>query len=86
MPGEIIDRYGLPKGQYASPQGTPFAERGLPRASFKNYNAYTVSSPITVHSGKIASSFWLGSPGGGTQYFFDHSLQYYINNGYLLPK
>ena len=32
------------------------------------------------------TTFLAGAPGGGTQYFFDHSLQYYINNGYLLPK
>ncbi len=86
MPGETIDRYGKPTGQFASPQGTPFSDRGLPRASFKNYNVYTVTSPVTVQSGRIAGSFWIGSQGGGIQYYFEHPLQNYINNGYLQPK
>jgi hypothetical protein len=41
---------------------------------------------IPVQSGEAAGSFWLASPGGGTQfYFLNHNIQYYIDNGYLSP-
>jgi len=82
----LIDRYGKPTGNYAAPFGTPFGERGLPRAAIHNaYNHYVVTSPINVQSGISAGSFWLGSSGGDVQFFFDYPIQYYIDNGFLTP-
>lgn len=86
-PGTVIDRYGGPDGRFAAPEGTGFSERGLPLVSkAAHYHRYLVMEPIPVQRGTAAGSFWFASPGGGTQFFFaNHSIQYYINNGYLLP-
>lgn len=86
-PGTVIDRYGGPDGRFAAPEGTGFSERGLPLVSkAAHYHRYLIMEPIPVLRGTAAGSFWFASPGGGTQFFFaNHSIQYYINNGYLLP-
>ena len=86
-PGTVIDRYGKPDGSFAAPEGTSFSERGLPLVlKSSSYSRYLVVNPIPVQSGTAAGSFWFASPGGGTQFYFPyHNIQYYINQGYLLP-
>lgn len=87
VPGMVIDRYGDPNGHFAAPEGTSFSERGLSLASKADpYHRYLVMEPIPVQSGVAAGSFWFASPGGGTQFFFPNNIiQFYIDNGYLLP-
>jgi hypothetical protein len=80
----IIDRFGRPSGSYASPEGTPYPERGLPPTSLTDeYHRYRVEKPLPpeVTQGEIAPAFEM--PGGGTQYFFDKPIQWYLDNGYL---
>lgn len=48
-------------------------------------HTYRVAMPINVESGTSAGSFWLGIDGGGIQYYFENNIQYYIDNGYLIP-
>lgn len=45
----------------------------------------SLSTGLDVQSGISAGSFWLGSSGGGVQFFFDYPIQYYIDNGFLTP-
>lgn len=86
-PGTVIDRYGKLDGSFAAPEGTSFSERGLPMVlKSSSYSRYLVVNPIPVQSGTAAGSFLFASPGGGTQFYFpNHNIQYYINQGYLLP-
>lgn len=80
--GEVISRYGKPLGYYASPEGTPFPARSLPAEYFNSpLKTYTVVRPISVHESLAAP--WFVQPGYGTQYRFNNSIQYYINNGFL---
>ncbi len=84
--GTRIDRYGEETGNYAAQPGTTINERGLPRIySHSKLHTYRVAMPIKVESGTSAGSFWLGVDGGGIQYYFENNIQYYIDNGYLIP-
>ena len=57
--------------------------RALPADSYKRpLKTYKVLKKITVKSGTVAP--WFYESGGGTQYMFEHSIQYYIDNGYLV--
>ena len=47
----------------------------------KNYHRYEVLQPLPAKAGVIAPAF--GEPGMGLQYRLDHSVQWYIDNGYL---
>ena len=67
-PDDVIDRFGQPRGTYASPAGTPYPDRALPPTSLTDeYNQYRVVKelPPEVTQGDIAPAF--GQPGGGTQ-------------------
>ncbi len=82
--GDVIDRYGLADGSFASPSGTPFDERALPPSSVgSEYTQYEVLKPLPegVTEGSIAP--WFEQPGGGVQYVFDHPISWYVENGYL---
>ena len=84
QPG-VYDRYGGDYGSFLAPEGTPFEQRSLP--SYKNdnliYSRYEVVKPIpNVMIGKTAP--WFGYPGGGTQYYLPNSIQYYIDNGFII--
>ena len=84
--GDVVDRYGRPGGEYASPEGTPFDQRALPPSSAgAGYHRYEVLKPLPegVTEGKIAP--WFEQPGGGIQYKFDHSIEWYIEHDYLAP-
>lgn len=82
--GDVIDRFGRPGGEYASPAGTPFPDRALPPSSIgAGYHQYEVLRPLPegVTEGRIAP--WFEQPGGGVQYKFDRSIEWYETNGYL---
>lgn len=82
QPGTIIDRYGYPKGTFASPVGTPFEMRALPSENANMpYYKYEVVKPVDVNSGRAAPSF--GQPGFGTQYEFSSPIQNLLERGIL---
>jgi hypothetical protein len=99
--GQRIDRFGSPFGTYLSPEGTPYAARGIPPQSLDNtttpatcnYSRYKVLKDVPVYSGPIAPA--LGQPGFGLQYVLDASIfpgspanfnvNYLLTNGYLAP-
>jgi RHS repeat-associated protein len=81
--GTKFDRYGGTDGNFVADLGTPFGERALPSSYAKrNFNSYEVVKPIRgVRSGPIAP--WFGQPGGGIQHELPHSIDYYLNKGYI---
>ena len=97
--GQLIDRFGSEGGTYLSPQGTPYAARGIPPESLNpfpggqpcNYYRYRVLKPFSVNSGPIAPA--LGQPGFGLQYVLSNTLfagvtarvdvTYLLSNGYV---
>ena len=97
--GQLIDRFGSEGGTYLSPQGTPYAARGIPPESLNpfpggqpcNYYRYRVLKPFSVNSGPIAPA--LGQPGFGLQYVLSNTLfagvaervnvSYLLANGYV---
>lgn len=83
-PGDTIDRFGEPRGRYASPDGTPYEQRAVPPDSAAQpYHQYRVEKPLPsdVTEGEIAP--WFEQPGGGVQYKFDKPIQWYVDHGYL---
>lgn len=85
-PGETIDRFGGPNGQFTSPVGTPYPERALPASNLEgnSYHQYEVIKPLPVWQGGIAPQ--MGEPGGGVQHFLPVSVQALIRDGYLREK
>ena len=80
-PGRVLSRYGAEGGTYVSPQGTPFAARGLPPAiEASGENLYIVAKPLDVDAGIAA--YWQGG-GGGVQYQLPKSIEKLIAEGYL---
>jgi RHS repeat-associated protein len=81
-PGTLIDRYGSDYGKYASPQGMPFAVRGLPAARANDpYSVFVVQRPLEVRQGLAAP--WAESPGYGVQYLLPSSVQELLGSGHL---
>jgi hypothetical protein len=81
-PGTRIDRFGGERGTFASPEGTPFAERALrPDASSAPYGVYELRQPLDVQAGTTAP--WFGSGGGGIQYELPTSVGDLIEAGIL---
>jgi nicrotizing toxin Mtb-like protein len=97
--GQLVDRFGSEGGTYLSPQGTPYAARGIPPESLNpfpggqpcNYYRYRVLKPFSVNAGPIAPA--LGQPGFGLQYVLSNTLftgvtervdvTYLLSNGYV---
>ena len=78
--GDVIDRYGPPRGNYVSPEGTPYPSRGLPADSIgSGYHVYEVVKPIPVRSSLVERAF--GELGGGKQYLLDKPLSWYLSQG-----
>lgn len=79
----LVDRYGLPRGKYLSPVGTPYTMRALPPGTDSApYTVYEVVKLIeNVSKSKIAP--WFGELGLGTQYKLENSVQSYIDSGHL---
>ena len=87
------------KAAYLSPEGTPYAARGIPPESLNpfpggepcNYYRYRVLKPFAVNAGPIAPA--LGQPRFGLQYVFSGALfagvtervnvSYLLSNGYV---
>ncbi|TDZ93539.1 TNT domain-containing protein [Mycobacteroides salmoniphilum] len=95
-PGSVIDRYGRPDGAWLSPEGTPFAGRGLPPESASMpHTAYRVGNgPLPpgyrIEESRVAP--WFEQPGGGVQYRVTGpngkdapSLDPLIRSGFLVP-
>jgi len=82
QPGTLIDRYGHPKGTFASPEGTQFEMRALPSENATMpYHVYEVVESVEVNSGRVAP--WFGQPGLGTQYEFSSPIQNLLEQGIL---
>lgn len=80
--GTLIDRYGNESGTYVSPAGTPAPMRALrPGTLEKSYNAYRVTQPISVMTGRVAPAF--GQIGLGVQHVLPDTVENLINGGYL---
>jgi RHS repeat-associated protein len=80
-PGTRIDRFGHEGGTFASPQGTPFALRGLPpRSASKPYRVYEAVKPLDVNAGTAAPAF---GGGLGPQYELPQSIEALIQSGHL---
>jgi hypothetical protein len=97
--GQLVDRFGSEGGTYLSPQGTPYAARGIPPESLNpfpggepcNYYRYRVLKPFSVNAGPIAPA--LGQPGFGLQYVLSAAyfpgvtervnVTYLLTNGYV---
>lgn len=85
-PGQTIDRFGGPNGQFTSPAGTPYPQRALPSSNLDgpSYHQYEVIKPLPVWQGGIAPQ--MGEPGGGVQHYLPVSVQALIEGGYLREK
>ncbi|RQW22740.1 DUF4237 domain-containing protein [Bacillus sp. C1-1] len=82
-PGQVIDRYGEPGGNFLSPDGTPYEQRALAlHSDDAKYYRYEVLKPLEVDGGKIAP--WFDRPGGGTQYLTENYKIYNIKTGDLV--
>jgi hypothetical protein len=85
--GEVLSRFGHPKGTYFAPYGTPFEERGLPPTAIGSkedgfgHHLYIVLKPLPATASTVAPAF--GQKGGGTQIVTEHSAQWLVENGYL---
>jgi hypothetical protein len=93
-PGRVVDAFGAESGTVLSPDGTPFAQRGLPRSvrvtvdrkAPRNYHRYRVVKPFRVNASTV-------SPGGGvrltvsSRLFSDPpalpTVRWLLRNGYL---
>jgi hypothetical protein len=82
--GDKIDRLGGESGRYASPAGDSYGHRALPPSNIgRDYHEYEIVKPLpdSVTQGEIAP--WFEQAGGGTQYYFDKPIEWYLKNGYL---
>lgn len=67
QPGTVLDRFGSPLGRLCAPDGTPFAERGLPPDVVgRGYHRYEVRRGVPAWQGRSAPV--LGSAGGGVHW------------------
>lgn len=85
-PKTMIDRYGYNGGRFTAPLGTPYEKRSLfpGTKEEKPYHIFEVKKKVKVKEGVTAA--WFDEPGGGIQYVFDNSIEYYLGNGTLEEK
>jgi RHS repeat-associated protein len=82
QPGTLMDRFGLERGTFVAPQGTPVPMRALPPGvSDGSYNIYRVVKPFDVRAGPTAP--WYGQPGGGMQYELPGRVVDLLKSGHL---
>ena len=81
-PGEIIDRFGEPTGNWASPIGTSYEARSI-RPGSTPYNRYKVVKPIKVEQSLASPGELPGQYGYGVQYQFTKPIKFYLKEGYL---
>ncbi|MEC3907481.1 TNT domain-containing protein [Tamlana sp. 2201CG12-4] len=79
--GLRIDRYGKPTGKFTSPTGTPRGQRTLAPGTTEELSSYRVIQPIPAKAGEVAP--WFDEVGGGTQYQFENSIQWLLDNDFL---
>ncbi|MQA93129.1 MAG: DUF4237 domain-containing protein [Streptosporangiales bacterium] len=82
--GHRFDRYGYDPtedgGEFASPEGTPFAMRALSKkAASRRVTTYEVVEPFTVQTGIVRP--WFGQPGGGFQYHLPAPVNELLKSG-----
>lgn len=80
-PGTVVDRFGLERGRFTSPEGTPLEARALRPYGNETYNAYQVNRPIGVQAGLTAPAF--GKPVLGIQYMLADSVSNLIDSEHL---
>ena len=81
-PGTRIDRYGGSGGTFASPEGTPFAERWLRSTSINSpYNVYEVVKAINRSRRNPCARFRVRRR--GIQYEFGSPISDLIYSGVL---
>ncbi|WP_038476862.1 TNT domain-containing protein [Shouchella lehensis] len=82
-PGQVIDRYGEPGGNFLSPDETPYEQRALAlHSDGAEYHVYRVLEAFEVNSGKFLA--WFDRPDGGTQYLTENYKIYNIKTGGLV--
>lgn len=95
--GDAVDAFGQESGRYLFPDGTPFAERGLPeyartgRDGEELYHRYRVVHPFQVSA--TSAPAHEGHSGGGVRFTLDTAgfsevppaptIRWLIGNGYL---
>jgi len=86
--GLVIDRFGDPRGSFASPEGVPYPSRGLPpEAAGSVYHQYRVVREIPgdlVETSFVEKAFYenRGNP-PGIQYSFSKRISELLEEGYL---
>ena len=96
-PGDVVDAFGQESGRRLYPDGTPFAERGLPEYARTDadgaplYHRYRVIHPFQVTATTVPAEG--GAPGGGVRFTLDTAgfgevppvptLRWLIGNGYV---
>ncbi|WP_159941639.1 MULTISPECIES: TNT domain-containing protein [unclassified Nocardiopsis] len=95
--GDVVDAFGQESGRYLFPDGTPFAERGLPGYARTGadgadlYHRYRVIHPFQVSATSAPASG--DQPGGGVRFTLDTAgfsevppaptVRWLIGHGYL---
>jgi Tuberculosis necrotizing toxin len=80
-----IDRYGSPRGSFASPVGESKAARALPKDtdfSPTNYHVYKVAEDVEVLAGKATP--WFDQAGGAVQFKLASRIQDLLDDGRLI--
>ena len=79
--GTVISRYGLNKGAFAAPVGTPIEARSLSKeAREKNdLHVFELKKDVICYRSIVAP--WFDQPGGGTQYKFCDNMEGLIEKG-----
>lgn len=81
--GYQFDRYGLNKGSYVSPVGTPYEMRALaPGTELKPYKIFEVVKPVRSKGSVIAP--WFNQPGGGIQFKLNNTVQELLDSGRII--
>lgn len=96
-PGDVVDAFGQESGRRLYPDGTPFAERGLPEYARTDadgaplYHRYRVIHPFQVTATTAPAEG--DAPGGGLRFTLDTAgfgevppvptLRWLIGNGYV---
>jgi hypothetical protein len=84
QPGTVIDRYGSPRGGFASEPGASISARGLPPGSEAlEYHRYEVLRPLDVELGPAAAVPEFAATGGAKQYLFGRPISELVAEGFL---
>ena len=80
---DVIDRYGSPRGRFASPFGVSFNARSLELSEEEyEYHVYRVLEPIDdVLSGPAEP--WFNKEGLGMQYKLSNKIEWYLARNWI---